>query len=43
MLEPIQAEGGVHVADRNYLKNLRELCAQQKTLLIFDEIQTGYG
>lgn len=43
MLEPIQAEGGVHVADRNYLKNLRELCTQRDILLIFDEIQTGMG
>ena len=43
MLEPIQAEGGVHVADRNYLKSLRELCTQQDILLIFDEIQTGMG
>jgi acetylornithine/N-succinyldiaminopimelate aminotransferase len=43
MLEPIQAEGGVHVADREYLKHLRELCTQQDILLIFDEIQTGMG
>jgi acetylornithine/N-succinyldiaminopimelate aminotransferase len=43
MLEPIQAEGGVHVADRDYLKSLRELCTQQDILLIFDEIQTGMG
>lgn len=43
MLEPIQAEGGVHVADREYLKNLRQLCTQKDILLIFDEIQTGMG
>ncbi|MGC4097429.1 MAG: acetylornithine transaminase [Nitrospira sp.] len=43
MLEPIQAEGGVYVADRNYLRNLRELCTQRDILLIFDEIQTGMG
>ena len=43
MLEPIQAEGGVHVADREYLRSLRELCTQQDILLIFDEIQTGMG
>lgn len=43
MLEPIQAEGGVHVADRDYLRSLRELCTQQDILLIFDEIQTGIG
>ncbi|BFU89476.1 MAG: Acetylornithine aminotransferase [Nitrospira sp.] len=43
MLEPIQGEGGVYVADRNYLRNLRDLCTRQDILLIFDEIQTGMG
>lgn len=43
MLEPIQAEGGVHVADPTYLKGLRELCQQRDILLIFDEVQTGMG
>lgn len=43
MLEPIQGEGGVHVADQTYLKNLRELCTQKDILLIFDEVQTGMG
>ncbi len=43
MLEPIQAEGGVLVADRTYLKGLRELCQQRDVLLIFDEVQTGMG
>jgi acetylornithine aminotransferase len=43
MLEPIQGEGGVHVADRQYLKNLREFCTQRDILLIFDEVQTGMG
>ncbi len=43
MLEPIQGEGGVHVANRPYLKNLRELCTQKDILLVFDEVQTGMG
>jgi acetylornithine aminotransferase len=43
MLEPIQGEGGVYVADREYLKNLRALCTQKDILLIFDEVQTGMG
>jgi acetylornithine aminotransferase len=43
MLEPIQGEGGVHVADQTYLKNLREFCTQRDILLIFDEVQTGMG
>ncbi len=43
LLEPIQGEGGVHVADRPYLKGLRDLCRERDLLLIFDEIQTGVG
>lgn len=43
MLEPIQAEGGVHVATRDYLRSLRDFCTQKDILLIFDEIQTGIG
>ncbi len=43
MLEPIQGEGGVHVAEPAYLKSLRELCTQKDILLIFDEVQTGMG
>jgi acetylornithine aminotransferase len=43
MLEPIQGEGGVHVADRAYLRNLREFCTKKDILLIFDEVQTGMG
>ena len=43
ILEPIQGEGGVHVASREYLKGVRELCTQRDILLIFDEVQTGMG
>jgi acetylornithine aminotransferase len=43
MLEPIQAEGGVHVADRAYMQGLRELCRERDVLLILDEVQTGMG
>jgi acetylornithine aminotransferase len=43
MLEPIQGEGGVHVADREYLKAVRQLCTEKDVLLIFDEVQTGMG
>ncbi|MFN3682265.1 MAG: aspartate aminotransferase family protein, partial [Nitrospira sp.] len=43
MLEPIQGEGGVHVADRTYLRQLREFCTKHDILLIFDEVQTGMG
>ncbi len=43
MLEPIQGEGGVYVADRAYLTSLRDLCLAKDVLLIFDEVQTGMG
>lgn len=43
MLEPVQGEGGVHVAGREYLARLREFCTTHDILLIFDEVQTGMG
>jgi acetylornithine/N-succinyldiaminopimelate aminotransferase len=43
LLEPVQGEGGVRVADRAYLQALRDLCRQRDILLIFDEVQTGMG
>ena len=43
MVEPIQGEGGVNLADKAYLKTLRKLCNENKILLIFDEVQTGFG
>jgi acetylornithine aminotransferase len=43
MLEPVQGEGGVHVADRDYLQHVRQLCTERDILLIFDEVQTGMG
>lgn len=43
MLEPIQGEGGVYPADKDYLSGVRELCDREGILLIFDEIQCGLG
>ena len=43
LIEPIQGEGGVNLADRTYLKALRKLCNEKGILLIFDEVQTGFG
>lgn len=43
MLEPVQGEGGVNVADEAYIKALRMLCSEKNILLIFDEVQTGFG
>lgn len=42
-IEPIQGEAGIRLADKNYLKALREKCNATGTLLIFDEIQSGFG
>jgi len=43
MLEPIQGEGGVNVADESYIKALRDICDKKDLVLIFDEVQTGMG
>lgn len=43
MLEPIQGEGGVRVASRDFLEGLRKLCDEKDLLLILDEVQTGMG
>jgi len=43
MLEPIQGEGGVNVANLEFMQGLRELCDEHKLLLILDEVQTGFG
>ena len=43
MLEPIQGEGGVHVASRDFLEGIRKLCDEKDMLLILDEVQTGMG
>lgn len=43
ILEAIQGEAGVKVPDLEYIKALREKCNETGTLLIFDEIQTGFG
>ena len=43
LIEPIQGEGGVNPAQKTYLKTLRRICNEKGILLIFDEIQTGFG
>jgi predicted acetylornithine/succinylornithine family transaminase len=43
MLELIQGEGGINIADKTYVRFLRQLCDDKKILLIFDEVQTGMG
>ena len=43
LMETIQGEGGIRAADSEYLHQVRQLCNETGTLLIFDEIQTGIG
>ncbi|MBV6476785.1 MAG: aspartate aminotransferase family protein [Rhodocyclaceae bacterium] len=43
LLEPIQGEGGIHVARAEYLQGLRRICDERGWLLMFDEIQCGLG
>jgi len=43
MLEPVQCEGGINIADKEYIDGLRKLCDKKDMLLIFDEVQTGMG
>lgn len=42
-LEPIQGEGGIHVATPQFMKGLRQLCNENKILLMLDEVQTAMG
>ena len=43
MLELVQGEGGVNVADKDFVLALRKICDEKKLLLIVDEVQTGVG
>jgi acetylornithine/N-succinyldiaminopimelate aminotransferase len=43
IVEPVQAESGINKADKQWLKNVRLKCDQHGSLLIFDEIQSGFG
>jgi acetylornithine/N-succinyldiaminopimelate aminotransferase len=43
LIEPIQGEGGVRIAEPEFLRGLRALCDEHGLLLIFDEVQTGIG
>ncbi len=43
MLEPVQGEGGVNIANRKYMQEVRKWCDEKGILLILDEVQTGIG
>lgn len=43
ILEPVQGEGGFHVAPPEFMQALRALCDRHGILLIADEIQAGFG
>ena len=43
LLEPIRGEGGIRVPPDGFLQGLRALCDEKNILLIFDEVQTGFG
>ena len=43
LVEPIQGEGGIRIADIAYLQGLRKICDQKNWLLMLDEVQCGIG
>lgn len=43
IIEPVQGEAGIRVPEKAYIQELRRVCSENGTLLIFDEIQTGFG
>lgn len=43
MIEPIQGEAGIRVPPPGYLSALREICDENRILLVFDEVQSGFG
>jgi len=43
IVEPVQGEGGIILPEDNFLLKLQEKCNSKGALLIFDEIQTGFG
>ncbi len=43
LVEPVQGEGGVYPASKEFLQGLAELCRKHRLLLMMDEVQTGLG
>ena len=42
MVEPVQGEGGVHPATKEFMQGLRKFCDENDMLLLIDEVQTGW-
>ena len=42
ILEPVQGEGGVNIPSEDYLQEVKKMCKENGSLLIVDEIQTGF-
>jgi acetylornithine aminotransferase/acetylornithine/N-succinyldiaminopimelate aminotransferase len=43
LIEPVQGEGGIYPADKDYMQGLRAWCDEQNLVLIADEVQAGMG
>jgi acetylornithine/N-succinyldiaminopimelate aminotransferase len=43
IIETIQGEGGIHLAEKEYLQEVRKICDEHNILLILDEVQCGIG
>ena len=43
IIEPVQAEAGVIYPEKGFLEEIRKRCTETGALLIFDEVQTGFG
>jgi acetylornithine aminotransferase len=43
LVEVLQGEGGIHVADPGYVRFLRQICDERNWLLMVDEVQSGLG
>ena len=43
ILEPLQGEGGIHLATKEFMQGIRELCDEEGILMICDEVQCGMG
>lgn len=43
LVEPVQGEGGIRIPPQGFLEGLRRLCDENGLLLMFDEVQAGFG